>query len=410
VTRPGFRTRLLLILLAFAVLPAAVLTTVGLVAVNRVLPIMASGGAWSRVAETGSRALVAARGATRDPDVRGALDAHEAELRGSLNQAKRLEFLAPRMIRPLVAVVLVLFLILGVVAGRVAGHLSRQLSRPLDEVVEWTERIARAEPLPSGPPSRGAPEFDVLRSRMRTMAMQLDAGRAAATEAARLGAFRETARRVAHELKNPLTPIRFAVARLRGSAAPELHETIDVLEIETQRLEALAKSFAQFGRLPDGPAADVDIGELLRYTARASLPPTALVTLDIPDDLPFVPGHHDALARAVSNILLNASDAAGPLATITISAATLTLPRPAVVVRVHDSGPGIRPDALAHIWEPYVTSKPGGTGLGLAIVRQTILAHGGAVDAQSAADGSGTTISLTLPLARRAPDARHTNE
>ncbi len=400
-SRLGFRTRLLLVLMAFAVLPAAALTTVGLVAASQVLPFMAAGGAWSRVAETGSRALSAARQSNGDAEAVAALDAHEAELQASLVQAKRLEYLAPRAIRPLLVVVAVLFLVVALVAGRVAGHLSRQLSRPLDEVVEWTERIARADALPSGPPSRGAPEFDMLRSRMRTMAMQLDAGRTAATEAARLGAFRETARRVAHELKNPLTPIRFAISRLRNGAAPELQETIDVLEIETQRLDTLAKSFAQFGRLPEGPVADIDIGELLRYATRSALPPTATVSLDVPDSLPFVSGHHDPLARAVSNILLNAADAAGPSGTITVAARAIETPVPSVEISVHDTGPGIAADALCRIWEPYVTTKPGGTGLGLAIVRQTILAHGGSVDATSE-PGLGTTISITLPR-RRVP-------
>ena len=131
VSRLGFRTRLLLVLMAFAVLPAAALTTVGLVAANQVLPFMASGGAWSRVAETGSRALSAARRATSSPEAVAALDAHEAELQASLDQAKRLEYLAPRVIRPVLAVVSVLFLVLALIAARVAGHLSRQLSRPL---------------------------------------------------------------------------------------------------------------------------------------------------------------------------------------------------------------------------------------------------------------------------------------
>ena len=396
VSRLGFRTRLLLVLMAFAVLPAAALTIAGLVAANQVLPFMASGGAWSRVAVTGSTALAAARKATSSPAAIAALDAHESELQASLDQAKRLEYLAPRVIRPVLVVAGLLFLALALVAGRVAGHFSRQLSRPLDEVVEWTERIARAEAVPLGTPSRGAPEFDVLRSRMRTMAMQLEAGRKAATEAARLGAFRETARRVAHELKNPLTPIRFAVSRLRQSAGAELQETVDVLETETQRLDTLAKSFAQFGRLPDGPVADIDIAELLRYATRSTLPPTASVTLNLPEALPFVQGQHDALARAVSNILLNAADAAGPLGSITVSAIAIDLPVPAIRIAVHDTGPGIVPDALDSIWEPYVTTKPGGTGLGLAIVRQAILAHGGSVNASSA-PGEGTTITLTVP-------------
>ncbi len=406
-SRLGFRTRLLLVLMAFAVLPAALLTVVGLVAANRTLPFLAVGGAWSRVAETGSQALTAARRAGPVGDRKVALDAHEAELQASLEQAKRLEYLAPRVIRVVAVVAVVLFLVLAVVAGRVAGHLSRQLSRPLDEVVEWTERIAKAEALPTGAPSRGAPEFDVLRSRMRTMAVQLDAGRRAATEAARLGAFRETARRVAHELKNPLTPIRFALSRLRQAAAPELQESIDVLETETARLDTLAKSFAQFGRLPDGPVADIDIAELLRYATRATLPSSMTVVLDLPDHLPFVSGHHDPLARAVSNVLLNAADAAGPTGTITVTATSIAAPVPAVEIRVHDTGAGISLAALDRIWEPYVTTKPGGTGLGLAIVRQTVLAHGGSVAAASE-PGRGTTITLTLPTmgARPTPDPR----
>lgn len=388
--------------MAFATLPAAVLAAAGLLAADQVLPLMASGGAWTRVAETGNRALAAARGGAPATETKAALDAHEAELRASLDQAKRLEFLAPRVIKPVLVVVLILYLVLAVVAARVAGHLSRQLSRPLDEVVDWTGRIARAEPLPEGPPTRGAPEFDVLRRRMRTMATQLAEGRAAATDAARFGAYRETARRVAHELKNPLTPIRFAVSRLRQGVGPELQETIDVLETETTRLDTLAKSFAQFGRLPDGPVADVDVGELLRYAARTTLPPTATVRLEIPEALPFVPGHHDPLARAVSNLLLNAADAAGPTGTITVSAEEIGGATPSVRISVHDTGPGIPPETLRRIWEPYVTTKPGGTGLGLAIVRQTVLAHGGTVDAESE-PGRGTTIGFTVPRAGTSP-------
>lgn len=388
--------------MAFAVVPAVAVTAVGVVAASQVLPLMSSGGAWSRVAETGSKALAATRATRPGKDVRAALDAHEQELQASLDQAKRLEYLGPRVIRPVLVVALVVLLLLAVIAGRVAGHLSRQLSRPLDEIVEWTERIARADALPGGPPSRGAPEFDVLRTRMRTMAMQLEAGRTAAAERARLSAFRETARRVAHELKNPLTPIRFAVSRLRQDATPSMQESIEVLEVETKRLETLARSFAQFGRLPDGPVADIDIAELVRYVARVSVPPSVTLTLDIADSLPFVAGHHDPLSRAVSNVLLNAVDACGPDGAVTVRAALANTPATSVCIEVHDSGPGIAPEALDRIWEPYVTTKPGGTGLGLAIVRQTILAHGGRVEASST-PGQGTTFTITLPAAGGTP-------
>jgi two-component system, NtrC family, sensor histidine kinase HydH len=99
----------------------------------------------------------------------------------------------------------------------------------------------------------------------------------------------------------------------------------------------------------------------------------------------------------VSNILLNAVDAAGPSGTITVAARAVGAPVSSVEIRVHDTGPGIAADAVNHIWEPYVTTKPGGTGLGLAIVRQTVHAHGGSVAATSA-PGQGTTVTLTLPV------------
>src|SRR5690606_4171226 len=109
----------------------------------------------------------------------------------------------------------------------------RQLSRPLDELVGWTGLIRLGRPIPAQSEREGAPEFEVLRSGMRTMARELEAGRLRALEAERAEAFRESARRFAHELKNPLTPIRFAVDRLRRTAPPELADTVEVLAEES---------------------------------------------------------------------------------------------------------------------------------------------------------------------------------
>src|SRR5262249_7741734 len=171
----------------------------------------------------------------------------------------------------LVAASLLLLALLTFIAARVAGHLSRQLSRPLDELVSWTARIGKGEPLPEAS-AEGAPEFGVLRDGMQEMATDLEAGRRAALEAERLAALRESARQVAHELKNPLTPIRFAVAKLKGAVPPELAETVSVLDAESARLDQMARSFAQFGRLPDGPVTEVDVGELVAAAMRASVP------------------------------------------------------------------------------------------------------------------------------------------
>ena len=117
--------------------------------------------------------------------------------------------------------------------------------------------------------------------------------------------------------------------------------------------------------------------------------------------VPLLHGHHDALSRAVGNVLLNAVEASGERGNLALRVALLGLDgRREVVVAVRDSGTGIPPERLAAIWEPYVTHKAGGTGLGLAIVRQTVLAHGGRVEAESA-PGSGTEIRLIFPAGDR---------
>lgn len=415
-----FRTRLVLILSLFAIVPALVLTLLWSGTVSTALPFVTGRPAWDSVAASGEKAIAAARQAPLTPSQRRAIDAHERELRVSVEQARRYTFLAGRTARVIAIAGVLALLILTGAASRVAGHLSRQLSRPLDELVRWTELIGHGEPLPPPPEPRlvsrrhrngddaaiievttsrvrGAPEFETLRRSMREMVSELEHGRQQAVEAERLHAFRETARRVAHEIKNPLTPIRFALARLRGQAPAAFQEDVDVIAMESERLDRMAKSFAEFGRLPEGPASEVDIGELVRYTARSSVPPGIDLDLHIDDNLPRIFGHNGALAGALSNVLLNAVDASPENGRITVTAKLAKMGgRDAVKISVADNGKGIAPENLETIWEPYVTNKPGGTGLGLAIARQAVWAHDGTVTATSAL-GKGTEIQFTIP-------------
>ena len=395
-----YRTRLIVILSLFAIVPAALLTAIWSGTVSSAISLVSGRAAWESAAASGQQAIAAVRTGPLTPNQRRLVDAHEHELRTSLEQARRYSFIAGRSVRLIVVLGLFSLVLFGFLATRAAGHLSRQLSRPLDEIVGWTERIRRGEALP--PPeekvARGAPEFATLRTRMRGMAEAIDAGRRRAAEAERLKAYRESARRVAHELKNPLTPIRFAVSRLRRDAAPELRETIEVLATETARLERIARAFAEFGRLPEGPSAEVDIGELVRYSATAAVAPGIDVDVSADDDLPLVKGHHDALAGALSNVIMNAVDACGGTGRIGISATRTRLEgRDAVSVEVTDTGCGISAEELERIWDPYVTQKAGGTGLGLAIARQAVLAHDGTVQAESTL-GKVTQIRFILPV------------
>ncbi|HEY4131177.1 MAG TPA: histidine kinase dimerization/phospho-acceptor domain-containing protein, partial [Gemmatimonadaceae bacterium] len=223
--RLGFRGRLFLILLAFAVIPSILVSITWSAAGSFVLAVAGSTAPWDTVAASGERAINAVRNAPLTPAQRSAIDAHEQMLRESVIHSRQADFLFRETSRKLALATLFAVLIIGIIASRVAGHLSRNLSRPLQELVGWTERVGRGQALPTTPPRRGAPEFELLRNGMREMAGELELGRARALEAERAAALRESARQVAHELKNPLTPIRFAVERLRRDASPELAET-----------------------------------------------------------------------------------------------------------------------------------------------------------------------------------------
>ena len=418
VKRVGFRGRLFFILLSFALIPSIVLILSGGIT-SWALNLVGATEAWDSVAASGARAVSAARTAPLTASQHQALRQVDSSLAANALQARRARYVYRQYAVLAFGGAVFSFIILAVLASRIAGHLSRNMSRPLQELVGWTERIGRAEPIPEGPPRKGAPEFELLRQRMRDMSRELEMGRTRAIEAERAAALRETARQVAHELKNPLTPIRFAVERLRRelpSLSPQLAETVEVLDVESRRLEAMARSFSQFGRLPEGPQAAIDVGELVRYTARSTVPTDISLAVDVDDATPMILGHHDALARALSNVILNAVDAcrtapAGRDAQITVRVRPYTSElatrengngdrqndEKGVEIAVADSGCGIPKEQLGRIWEPYVTSKPGGTGLGLAIARQTVLAHRGSVGAESP-PGGGTTIRFLLPV------------
>src|SRR5437763_1652543 len=146
-----FRTRLVLILSLFAIVPALLLTLLWSGTVSTALPFVTGRAAWDSVAASGEKAIAAARQAPLTPAQRRAVDAHERELRTSVEQARRYSFLAGRTVRVIAVGGVLALLILTGTASRVAGHLSRQLSRPHDGRVRWTERLGQGEPRRAAP-------------------------------------------------------------------------------------------------------------------------------------------------------------------------------------------------------------------------------------------------------------------
>lgn len=321
---------------------------------------------------------------------------HFGEVSNALSLARRADVFMRFYKGGIAALVVLLGVLVLFASVRVGGHLSRQLSRPIDELVGWTRLIRVREPLPTGPPTRGAPEFEALRAALRELADALAAARERELEAERLRAFREVARRVAHEIKNPLTAMRIAVDQLRrrdGEVERRSSLARDVLDAETDRLERLAREFADFGRLPEGPASEVDLAELLTELGQTAVPEGVTVQVDANGAAPLIMGHYEPLRRAFANLIRNAAEAMGGRGRIDVS---VRRNGNGIAVAVADHGPGVSRDLGSRVFEPYVTTKADGTGLGLALVRQTIDAHHGTI-VLSDTPGGGATFTVSFP-------------
>src|SRR5436189_1826848 len=278
-----FRQRIFVVLVALTAVPTA-LAVVGWALAVR--PVGPSAGARAALEEMAASARQMVDRSDTTPLARrdrAAVREHLERLSGTITLARRAETYLRYYAGGFALVVIVFGGLALTAAVRLAGHLSRQLSRPIDELVGWTRLIRRRMPLPAGPATRGAPEFEALRQALRELATALDAARERELEAERLRTFREVARRVAHEIKNPLTAMRIAVDQLRRSLKDSLtvaggpverrtDVAVEVIGAETERLDQLAKEFAEFGRLPEGPRSEVDLVDLLMDLGKSAVP------------------------------------------------------------------------------------------------------------------------------------------
>lgn len=390
----SFRKRILLALLLLGAVP----TSLGILgwglALRNTTPAIAGRAAFEEVGAS-ARDFLRVLDTTRlSPDERANLSRHTVALNDALARSQRAEAFSRMKAYGITLVIVVLGSILVFLSVIIGRSLSRQLSAPIDELIGWTGHIRRGEPLPATERRRGAPEFASLRRALRNMATEIQTARSAELEAERLRAFREIARRVAHEMKNPLTPVRFAVRQLQQTASPDQQEALDVLTAESGRLEQLAREFATLGRLPEGPSAEVDLGELIGELLRTSVPATVRTSLTVAPGTPPIIGHYDPLRRALGNLIRNAVEAMAGSGSF--EAAVGTDDR-WVVVTLTDHGPGIPAEKRDRVFEPYYTEKSEGTGLGLPIVKQAIDQHRGLISVRET-PGGGATFDLRFPL------------
>jgi two-component system nitrogen regulation sensor histidine kinase NtrY len=312
------------------------------------------------------------------------------------------------------------------VALLLAVLLARSLGRPIAELAAEARKVASGEARPLR--GRGSGEIAELAQAFDTMLVDLEATRRRLAATSRVAAWREVARRVAHEIKNPLAPIRAAVEtlrRLRAREDPEFDAYFDqatrtVLD-EVARIAGIVTEFTRFARLPPPRPEDLDIVALVRQVVQMhaagargeSEAPSARIELIVETTPPTVRADRDQIARVLTNLVQNALDAVegrGPSGKVELTVGTLHAGplaqriRDEVFVSVSDNGTGLSPAIASRLFEPYATSKPNGTGLGLAIAQRIAIEHDGELSHLGSPDGGGATFRLVLPVGGPLPD------
>lgn len=406
ITIRSFRSKILLALVAVALIPTGLTIVSGTVTLREIVSTSGTAGPWQAVAESGRALLEAAEDrAEEDPALARAVERHREALSESARLSRLYALVSDRFLDLLPYFAVGTVVLVGLLSVLTARILSRIFSGPIQELVEWTERIARDEPLPDPAtlPPAGVREFEQLRFALRSMADELDEARQRAVEGARLRSWTEMARSVAHELKNPLTPMRMAAGTVAMLEDPRASEAGRVLMEEIDRLDEMARSFSRLGRMPEGPKAEVEIAELLSEVVAPYEEGGVDIRVDVQPGIPRVRGWYEPLLRIFRNLVGNAFEAVREAASeergwIRITVRSLDdVDEGAISVSVRDSGPGIPPENIDSIWDPDFTTRPQGTGLGLTLVRQAVEAHRGRVRAQNL-DGAGAEFEVVLPV------------
>ncbi len=307
--------------------------------------------------------------------------------------------------------ILLASMVLGIllVSWGAAILLSRRITEPIDQLVLGARRVAAGD-LDLHLPQFPGREVSVLVNSFNTMTKRLKQSQANLLRAERIAAWQEIARRLAHEIKNPLFPIQLSIQNLKKTWERQhpdfqeiFEESTETILQEVDRLKHIVNEFSQFARMPKLVLRKESISEIVQSAVSRyrGLPPTICLETDLPEALPPLWLDREKMLQVLLNLLNNAVDAMSGEGKLTLKGYCLRQgldPNATVVLEISDTGPGIDPEIQKQLFRPYFTTKRGGTGLGLAIVHRIITEHQGRIRLESE-PGRGATFILELPAA-----------
>jgi nitrogen fixation/metabolism regulation signal transduction histidine kinase len=287
----------------------------------------------------------------------------------------------------------------GVLIALIVSYLiSKKITRPIEALTAATKEIGKGN-LNYRISVTGHDEFGLLASAFNQMVKELMESQRKIIDLEKMAAWRQLARRLAHEIKNPLTPIQLMAQQMRDKYTGNdkdykntLNECCDIIEQEVGSLKKLVAEFSDFARMPQVQPAKQDICQLLESIQKLYR------HADIKTELPAGPVEfafdYEYMKRALINLVDNALAASKPDSPVILRLKEKENNK--IEISIIDKGQGISPDNLEKIFEPYFSTKNSGVGLGLAIVKKIIEEHGGIIKVDSTIN-AGTEFTIILP-------------
>lgn len=283
---------------------------------------------------------------------------------------------------------------------------SARVTRPLEELAEGARDVASGR-WDTRIDLHGRDEVGQLASAFNHMTQTLAAQKERLVQTERVAAWRELARRLAHELRNPLFPLQITVENMQRAKKLGAEQFLEVfnestatLKAELANLNAIVGRFSDFSKMPPPQFSRLNVNEAIRNAIRLFEPqfsevgkPTITPEFFLSEELPEIDADPDLLHKAFQNLVLNALDAMPAGGTLTLRTSPLG---GAVRIEVSDTGKGLTPEECARLFTPYYTTKQQGTGLGLAIVQSVVSDHHGTISVSSE-ENHGTTFRMELP-------------
>jgi nitrogen fixation/metabolism regulation signal transduction histidine kinase len=283
---------------------------------------------------------------------------------------------------------------------------ARRITRPVERLAAGAREVASGN-WNARVDVASRDEIGELARAFNTMTLQLAEQRDHLVQAERVAAWRELARRLAHELKNPLFPLQITIENLQrakeqaGEQFDEVfRESCDTLLAELADLKSIIGRFSEFAKMPPPQLERVDVNELVRQAMhlfeaqfRAEGRPAIATQIECAEDAGFIEADPEQLGRALRNLALNAIDAMPEGGTLRIRTARHD---GTVELEISDTGQGLTKEECERLFTPYYTTKQHGTGLGLAIVQSVVADHKGKISVESE-PGRGATFRIELP-------------